>query len=90
MIDREMLQKALQGAHKRGVDWLTEFIKENPDVYRRGPGEYLTPRLTGKVATAMRQDLKAMDEDTFLSTLERLVEATSVEEAAQLLGGGRT
>lgn len=86
---RAMMHEAFLEIIAREREVLTEWIKENPDVYRRGPTEFMKPKMTPTSTMPMRKELRMMDEDTFLSTLDRLVEATSVEETADMLGGGR-
>lgn len=87
--DRTMIREALREALDEGLEMLTEFAKDNPDVFRRGAVEFLKPRWTAEVTLPMRKELKAMEPEAFFATLEQIAGATSVEEAAELLNGGR-
>lgn len=86
---RKLLQETLKATFAKAEEVLTEYIKENPDVFQRGPQEYLTPNMTGPDATAMRKELKGLDTDAFWAKVEEIAQATSVEEAAKLLAGGK-
>ena len=84
-MNRALLQQALKDSLTKADEVLTAYISENPDVFKRGPTAYLTPN----DPVAERRALKGLDEDAFWSKLDEIAQATSIEDAAKLLAGGR-
>lgn len=86
---RAMLRQVLRGSLLEAQELLTEFARENPDVFRRGAQEYLKAPATAATTLPVRRELASLTPTDFEQALGQIVQTTSVEEAVALLNTGR-